>query len=200
MPPDSDEAGSPNVVGAVALARAVRELEDIGLDVIADHEAELAAYALEQLKTVPGLTLYGSTNPAQARRRSGVIPFTLQDIPSQLVAAILGCEWGIGVRAGCFCAQPYVMQLLDFDRAMQHRVRYSVLHGRRDHAPGMVRISFGLYNTKAEIDTLIEALQAIARSDYGQYAVEKATGVYMPLDAREDFSKLSNKILGNRRA
>lgn len=186
LPPDSDEAGSPNVIGAIALARAIKTLQDIGMERIALHEADLTAYALASLSKVPGLTLYGNKDPQAALARSGVIPYTLQGVPSHLVAACLGYEWGIGVRSGCFCAQPYVMSLLGLD---QHRVRSSILHNRRDTVPGLVRISFGLYNTRADIDTLVTAITAIADGRHGQYAVDGRTGFYMPVGGVEDFTR-----------
>lgn len=188
LPPDSEEAGSPNVVGAIAMARAIKTLEHIGLDNIARHESGLTAYALGRLREVPGLTIYGDRNIKHATHRSGVIPFTIQDIPSHLVSAILGHEWGIGVRSGCFCAHPYVMSLLGIDRQGQNRIRYNMLHRRRDLSPGLVRVSFGLYNTIQEVDVLIEALRTIARGEYGEYSVDQTTGFYAPVGEYEDFS------------
>ncbi|HEX9616275.1 MAG TPA: aminotransferase class V-fold PLP-dependent enzyme, partial [Anaerolineales bacterium] len=105
-PPDREEAGSPNTVGAVALATALRQLEKIGMDTVAEHEAELTAYALERLPRVPGLRIFGDPDPRRARERLGVIPFKLEGISHFLAAAILGFEFGIGVRSGCFCAHP----------------------------------------------------------------------------------------------
>lgn len=188
LPPDSEEAGSPNVVGAVAMARAAKSLQAIGWDIIAQHETSLTSYALTKLQKVPGLTVYGDSNPGRAHHRSGVIPFTLQNVPSHLVAASLGFEWGIGVRSGCFCAHPYVMSLLGIDNRGQQRIRYNLLHRRRDLVPGMVRLSFGLYNTTAEIDVLIEALTAIAKGQHANYVVDSRTGQYTPVDMKETFS------------
>jgi len=188
FPPDSDEAGSPNVVGAVALARAIKTLEQIGMDTIARHEAALTRYALTKLKGVPDLTVYGASEPNYTTDRSGVIPFAIKNIPSHLVAAILGFEWGIGVRSGCFCAQPYVMSLLGADRHTQHHVRYNLLHRRHDLVPGLVRISLGLYNTREEIDTVMTALKAIARGEHGAYDVDQTTGLYTPTGTIENFS------------
>jgi cysteine desulfurase / selenocysteine lyase len=189
LPPDSDEAGSPNVAGAIAMARAARLLQAMGLEAVARHEANLVAYALKRLTEVSGLTLYGDTSPSRAATRSGVIPFTVQNTPPHLVSAILGYEWGIGVRSGCFCAHPYVMSLLGIDKRGQQHIRYRLLHHRRDTVPGMVRVSFGLYNTHEEIDRLIEALKAIASGQYDKYVVDPATGLYTPVDVAEDFSR-----------
>lgn len=188
LPPDSDEAGSPNVPGAIAMARAARLLQAMKLETVAKHESELTACALTQLRTVPGLQIFGDSRPGHTLHRSGVIPFTLQNTPPHLVSAILGYEWGIGVRSGCFCAHPYVMSLLGIDKRGQQRVRFNLLHRRRDAVPGMVRVSFGLYNTRDEIDWLIEALKAISRGEHGEYTVDQTTGFYTPVGVHEDYS------------
>ncbi len=107
--PDRDEAGSPNVIGAVALAAAIRHLEAIGMEAVSAHEAELTTHLLERLPEIPGLEIYGDPNPARADYRLGVIPINLKGISHFLVAAILGHEFGIGVRNGCFCAPPYLL-------------------------------------------------------------------------------------------
>jgi cysteine desulfurase/selenocysteine lyase len=187
MPPESEEAGSPNVVGAMAMARAMQTLQGIGLEAIASREAALTAYALQWLATVPGLQLYGDTNPERAATRAAVIPFTIAGVPHGLVAAALAWEWGIGVRSGCFCAQPYVMRLLGLNRAGQQRVRYDILHRHRERAPGLVRISFGLCNTTDDIDRLVEALAAIAEGTHREYTVDAATGEYRPKGAKDNF-------------
>lgn len=180
LPPDSDEAGSPNVIGAVALAAALKTLRTIGMDRIAAHEALLTKHALSGLRHVPGIRVYGDQNPQHAATRSGVIPFTLSNVPAQLVAARLGFEWGIGVRSGCFCAQPFVMSLLGLNA---NHARNRILHNRRDTVEGLVRISFGLYNTLEEIDTCVRALTSIARGQHAPYAVDRYTGIYTPMDS-----------------
>ena len=111
-PPEKDEAGSPNVVGAVALSAAIRALDAIGMEKVAAHEAELTTYLLERLPQVKGLTIYGDPDPARADSRLGVVPVNLAQYQHALVSAILGYEFGIGVRHGCFCAHPYLLCLL----------------------------------------------------------------------------------------
>jgi cysteine desulfurase/selenocysteine lyase len=177
--PDRDEAGSPNVVGAVALASAIQTLNQIGMSRIADHEAQLTAYALERLRTLDGVQLYGDTNPRSAQQRLGVIPFNVKGLSHFLVAAILGNEWGIGVRSGCFCAHPYLLHLLGVAKAAADRVRADMLANDRREMPGMVRASFGMYNTTAEVDVLIEALDRIGRGEYaGRYEQDSRSGEY----------------------
>lgn len=187
-PPDRDEAGSPNTVGAIALAAAIRQLEAIGMDAVAAHEAELTAYALEKLPGVPGIHIYGDTSPARAAQRLGVIPMLLENTPHFLAAAVLGYEFGIGVRSGCFCAHPYLLHLLGLSDAESAAVRAAMLAGDRSNMPGMIRASFGLYNTLEEVDMLVEALTHIARGEYsGRYTQNRASGEYKPENWQPDF-------------
>ena len=179
-PPDCDEAGSPNVVGAVALAASLNALGSIGMKTIAAHEAQLTAYALERLPKIKGLKLYGDINPGTAAKRLGVIPFNITGVPHGLVAAVLGTEWGIGVRSGCFCAHPYVTHLLDVPDVEFQKFRHDVSRGDRRTMPGFVRLSFGLYNTTDEIDRLVEALNHITAGQYrGKYKQEVKSGDFI---------------------
>lgn len=171
--PARDEAGTPNVVGAVALAAATRELGRIGLEAIAAHEAALTAEALRRLPGVPGLRLYGDSDPARAAERLGVIPCSIDGVDHRLAAAVLSYEHGIAVRSGSFCAQPYVRRLLDSAGA-------EVACGAADAPAGLIRISFGLANRPGDIDRLLEALTALARGRYrGTYHLDQ-DGCYRP--------------------
>lgn len=178
-PPDRDEAGTPNVVGAITMAKAIKTLSAIGMDKISEHEARLTAYALGKMNKIKGVTILGQRNPKGAPKRLGVIPFKIGGISNGKVAAILSTEYGIGVRSGCFCAHPYVTQLLELPKAEIERFRSEVLSGDRTHMPGVVRISFGMYNTEKEVDSLCEALADITSGNYkGNYRQEKSTGDY----------------------
>jgi selenocysteine lyase/cysteine desulfurase len=175
--PDREEAGSPNVIGAVAMAAAARALMAADRKALEDHESHLASYALERLRRLPHVTIYGD----DGGDRVGVIAFNVQRVPHALVAAILGYEGGIAVRNGCFCAQSYVTQLLGFSREDQERWQRD--HGLRDRSerPGMVRISLGAQNTRAEIDAAVEMLDRIIRDDYaGRYFQIQDTGEFRP--------------------
>jgi len=156
--PEKDEAGTPNVIGVVALVEAIKTFNNIGMINIEKKEKALTEYTLNRLKAVPGIQLYGNTTDCSDRL--GIISFNIKDIPHRIVATILSYEFGIAVRNGCFCAQPYVQRLLDISKKdIKKRIRYSDL----PH-PGMVRISFGVYNTQEEIDALINALFHIYKS------------------------------------
>jgi selenocysteine lyase/cysteine desulfurase len=181
VPPERDEAGSPNTIGAVALAAAILQLESVGMDAVADHEAQLTAYALEKLNQIEGINIYGDDIPDRASERLGVIPFTLQETSHFLVSAILGYEFGIGIRNGCFCAHPYVLHLLNITPEKSREVRQKIISGDRSDMPGFLRASFGLYNSYAEVDTLIDALHQIQAGKFkGEYLQDSATGDYSP--------------------
>jgi selenocysteine lyase/cysteine desulfurase len=180
-PPDRDEAGSPNHVGVIAMAAAVNTLNAIGMDTIAAHEAALAAHALRRLVEIPNLQILGDTDPENAAQRLGVIPFNLPEIDHFKAAAILGHEFGIGVRNGCFCAHPLILHLLNIKEDDAFKVRDDIIQGDKSEMPGLIRASFGLYNTIEEIDMFIDALKAIANGDYkGEYVQDKASGEFTP--------------------
>jgi len=184
--PDRDEAGSPNVVGAVAMAAAAQALMQVGMDRIAAHEEMLTAYALEKLGAIPGLRIYGETDPARAGEKVGVIPINLADTSHFLVAAVLGFEGGIGVRSGCFCAHPYVVHLLHLNAEQAATWRQQMLSGNRSHMPGMIRISFGCYSNTDDVDRCVAMLDRIRRRDYrGDYRLEMHSGEYLPANYRE---------------
>ncbi|RGN67137.1 cysteine desulfurase [Streptococcus anginosus] len=128
------EAGTPNIAGAIGLAVAIDYLDKIGMETVHQYEQELIAYVFPKLQAVEGLTIYGSEDLAQ---RSGVISFNLAGLHPHDVATALDYE-GVAVRAGHHCAQPLLSYL---------------------GVAATVRASFYLYNTKADCDKLIEALQ-----------------------------------------
>lgn len=188
-PPERDEAGSPNVVGAVALAAAVKALQSIGMTAIADHEAELTAYTLERLQSIDGIRIYGDPDPTSTSSRLGVIPFNVDGMSHFKVAAILGAEFGIGVRNGCFCAHPYLLHLLGLSHEESESVRHNILADDRREMPGMVRVSFGMYNTAEEVDVFVDAVGRIARGKvYGRYEQDARSGEYRAVGWNPDLS------------
>ncbi len=188
--PDKEEAGTPDIVGAVALAQAIRVIEHIGWDDIINHESSLTHYALERLKKIPGVTLYGDKELATVADRLGVITFNVKDLNHALVASILSYEWGIGTRNGCFCAHPYVKCLLDVSEAEAIDMESRILARDRSTLPGFVRASFGIYNTKEEVDVLCEALSAIAKGKYRDgYLLNKERGEFYRTDVTDEFEK-----------
>lgn len=189
-PPERDEAGSPNVVGAVALAQAILSLQEMGMDDLARHEAELTAHALRRMQEIEGVEIYGLADPDRVGERLGVIPFNVQGVDHYQVAAVLSFEGGIGVRNGCFCAHPYILRLLKVPGEEALRHQQDILAGTRVGLPGLVRISFGCYNTIEEIDHTVEVLRRIAAGDIaGDYKQDALTGEYWPRNYEPDYER-----------
>jgi cysteine desulfurase/selenocysteine lyase len=175
--PHREEAGTPNLLGAVAFAAAASRLSEIGWNSIVDHERALLRVTLVGLAAIPGVRIHG---PNDATSTIGVLPFTVDGVAHGLVAAILGYEHGIGVRRGCFCAHPYLAHLLGLDSTAARDWAQRVRHGDKRDAPGMVRVSLGFYNDRTDIDRLLEALAQIAAGDFaGTYRCD-ALGEYRP--------------------
>ena len=130
------EAGTPDYVGSIALARALDYVQAIGLDNIAAYESELCSYVLERLQTIPGMRIIG-----RAPSRSAVVSFLVGDIHPSDMGTLLD-RLGIAVRTGHHCAEP----LMD-----------------RMGIPGTVRASFSFYNTKAEIDALAAGVERVMK-------------------------------------
>lgn len=129
------EAGTPNIGGAIALGAALDYVDGIGIEVIAAHEADLLAYATDALRAIPKVRLIGA-----AHDKASILSFVFDGVHAHDVGTILD-HWGIAVRAGHHCAMP-VMQ------------RFGV--------PATVRASLALYNTREDIDALIEGLGKVS--------------------------------------
>ena len=156
---------------------------------IEEHEVELTRYALTELKKIPGMIIYGESDPDKLDR-VGVIPFNLEGVHHSLLAAILGYEGGIGVRSGCFCAHPYVVTLLGLSDEEAENWRVDFLEGDKSRMPGMVRMSLGCYSTREDIDRLIDMLKKVRSGSYsGNYEVVKETGEYVPAGYKEPFEQ-----------
>jgi selenocysteine lyase/cysteine desulfurase len=177
--PDRQEAGSPNVVGAVALGVACDTLARAGMDRIADEEREMSAYAREQLASVDGVEHYRVW--ADDHPRTGLLTFNLAGVPYDLLAAVLSAEHGVGIRHGCFCAHPLMVRLLRVADAEVDRLMTGMRDGQHERLPGAARMSLGLGSTKADIDALADALRAIAaEGPRWTYSVNPASAEYEP--------------------
>lgn len=187
--PDREEAGTPDIVGVVALAKVIKIIREVSFESIINHEAELTAYALKKLSEMPEVIIYGDKNPQTAKQRLGVISFNIKGMHHTLVSAILSYEGGIGVRNGCFCAHPYVRCLLGVTKEESKETDKQILSRDRSKISGTIRISFGLYNRKEEIDHLCDMLKMIINKNYkGTYELNKERGEYYPVGFKTDFS------------
>ena len=128
------EAGSPDVSGAIGLGVAIQYMNSIGIDRIAEYEQELLAYAVQKISAISGVQLIGTP-----RERAGVISFVIDGIHPHDVGTILDQE-GIAIRTGHHCAQP-IMQ------------RFGI--------PATARASFAFYNTKEEVDALVDGISKV---------------------------------------
>jgi selenocysteine lyase/cysteine desulfurase len=183
-PPEREEAGSPNVVGAVAFGTAMEELGRIGWAAIEPHEAALSARLHHGLRAIDGVRVLGPRASARAEGDAGlaVATFTVAGMHHALVAARLSAEFGIGVRHGCFCAHPYLLRLLGIGRAGVDAARAAVRRGDRGAVPGAVRASCGLGTTGADVDALLEAVAALAGGAPAPvpYVADAVTGDFWP--------------------
>jgi cysteine desulfurase/selenocysteine lyase len=182
-PPGREEAGSPNVIGAVALAQACRVLERIGWPAIIAHDRALLGYALDRLRELEGITVYGAGDGAEDA--VGVVSFNLANLSHGLCAAALSWEHGIAVRNGCFCAQPFLAHLMKLDQDQIAEMVLCTLKDERSNLPGMVRLSLAIYNTPEDIDAMCEAL--VQLRDHGPaltYEFDCEKGFYLPAEAR----------------
>lgn len=187
--PDRDEAGTPNFTGAFALAQALRWLEEHDFPLLSAYEEELTAYALQELEKIPDLILYGP--PLSKHRRVSVITFNISGLPHGLTAAALAYEGGIAVRHGCFCARPYVHQLLGLGEKEINYYESLAKKGQKKDLPGMVRVSLAFYNTRQEIDWLVKLIRYISenkRKIQMDYQINQETGEYSPLSGGESFT------------
>ena len=130
------EAGTPDYIGTTALAKALDYVSAIGMDNIAAHEHELTIYAMQRLKEIPGMRIFG-----EAKHKGGVISFLVGDIHHFDMGTLLD-RLGIAVRTGHHCAEP-----------LMHRLGIE----------GTVRASLGLYNTKEEIDALVAGIERVRK-------------------------------------
>ncbi len=159
--PDREEAGTPNITGAIGLAASLYTLDRIGMDVLADEERKLMRYLMDGLRTVPDMMIYAECD-FDVCERAGAVSFNLRDLDHAFVAAVLNDYFNISVRNQCFCAHPYVREMItevlseaaeDLDEDEIERLA--------DLHRGMVRASLGIYTRREDIDALIAALKTI---------------------------------------
>jgi selenocysteine lyase/cysteine desulfurase len=182
--PERYEAGSPNVVGVVALAAACRALSQLGMATVAAHERALARRLWAALDRIPGLRAY-TLWPAGSVDRVGVATFNLAGYRHPLLAAVLSAEHAIAVRHGCFCAHPLITRLLGLPEPEIQRLRAAIRAGERPALPGAVRASLGLGATDADVDRLTGALADIAaRGPRRRYEYVADHDEYRPADDR----------------
>ena len=163
--PDREQSGTPNIIGAITLAKVMQALASNGFDNIERHSIELTHKLISELSNIDGMHVYGDLSLP----RVGAVAFNHKDIDHGLFAAILNDYFAIAVRNECFCAHPYVSHLLkeqlweldlsDVDEDKQE----SYINLKR----GMVRASVSLYTKESDIDFLVDTIKSIIKDlDY----------------------------------
>ena len=162
--PASYEAGSPNYPGVVGLGKAIDVLQEVGFDAIEAHEKVLNRKLIDGLKKLDNVIIYGDTENLEDR--VGVVTFNFSDLNSYALARVLSEQGGVATRRGAFCAHPYVWRLMGIPEEQLNEFEEC----SDVNTPGMIRISFGIYNTEEEVDQLLEMLPEMIET--AKYEVE----------------------------
>ncbi|MFT4629449.1 MAG: cysteine desulfurase/selenocysteine lyase [Dinoroseobacter sp.] len=170
--PHKEQSGTTNIVGAIALAKVMHSLDEYGFEKIEHHAKELGIELFDALSSLSFIQVYGDSS----QHRIGAISFNHTGIDHGLLAAILNDYYAIAVRNGCFCAHPYVSSMLkealwQMDLSDVAEDQHEMLINAKR---GMVRVSISLYNTSADIEALVRALNEISHN------IEKYQEHYQP--------------------
>lgn len=149
LPPEKDEAGTPNYFGVMAMVMALKELKRLELIKIEAHEFYLKEKLMKGLMSIPNVTIYGDNNFYSDTL--GIVVFNVDKLNHQKVAEILSKEYGIAVRQGWFCAHPYCRRLMHVSE--------------KDEMLGMIRVSFGMYNSSSEVDYFLDVIEKIEKKN-----------------------------------
>lgn len=170
-PPEREEAGSPNVIGAVALHAAIGSLKAIGWRDIISHDRGIDRSLRQGLAAIPGVRLLG---PGPDTDTLPVATFTVDGVPAALVAARLAAEEAIGLRHGTFYAYPYLTRLLGLSPA-------EARHNGNGATAGAVRASAGINTSEQDVDRLLAAVARVVDSEpQVRYLRDPSTGEYYP--------------------
>ena len=177
-PPEREEPGSPNVIGAVALGAAIGALEGIGWPAVISHDRRIARSLRRGLAAIPGVRLRGPGTDAETLP---VAAFTVDGIPSALIAARLAAEDAIEVRHGCLHARPYLTRLLGPGPAGARASRGRVRTGGRSSLPGAIRASAGINTSEGDVARLLRAVERLVSGEAPvRYRRDPSTGDFYP--------------------
>lgn len=172
-----EDGGTPGFLQAMRAALAVRLKEEMGVAKIEARERELIAAAMEGMRKIPGLHILADTEDP----RIGVISFYLEGVHHNLIVRLLNDRYGIQARGGCSCAGTYGHFLLKVSREQSQEITQEIDHGDFSHKPGWVRVSLHPTMSGDELETLLEALAAIAENHAawtGEYRFDCACGEF----------------------
>ena len=153
--PEKNEAGTPNLFGAVAIMEAMKEIEKIGFERIEKNEKELLQYLINGLKELNRVKLYADNDWLDDRL--GILVFTIDGMKYYEVGEKLSEIKAIGVRQGGFCSHPYTRRVLGIpNNQLQEYIN-------KNGIPGLVRVSLGIYNSKKEANIFLETVELLCR-------------------------------------
>lgn len=158
------EPGTPNAVGAVALAKATEVLEVTGYDRIHEYESDLVRTAFRELNQIGSVKVYVSESEL-----GSIIPFDITGVDSRLAAEILRDDYGIGVRAGSFCVYEFMRKIKHISDEQDQKITEEVDRGITKNIPGIVRASFGLVNNQEDVGRLVSAVAEITSNGIDFY-------------------------------
>ena len=150
------DPGTPNAIGAIAMAEAFKKLDEIGLENVEKHEKSLTKRAFDYLKTNPKIELYVSEDHLNT-----VLPFNIKGREPREVADELNTRFGVGLRAGSFCVYNVIRHLLKIDD--ESEIIKKVKNKEENAVPGFLRASFALCNTEEDVDRFIEAIKELTK-------------------------------------
>lgn len=155
--PERDEAGTPNFFGTIAISKALKELDKIGFDKIEAREESLKNKLSDGLSAIPKIINYGDM--VDRDDRLGINVFNIESLYHHDVAEILAKVYGISVRQGWFCAHPYCRRLMH----ISEKAASAFIHDDNERMPGMIRVSFGIYNDIKEVEYFLNAIEEIVK-------------------------------------
>lgn len=156
-PPEKVEGGTQNIVGVLALMISMDEIDKLGLDNMEKQENVLRNYFTDEIKSLQKIKLYYDMNEVN---RLAVCSFNVEGVYHDVLAKYLGEDCSIGIRDGCFCAQPYVKRILGIEDTSTF-----IFVGDNDaQTPGLVRVSFAPYNTISEVDFCLDCISRFIKN------------------------------------
>ena len=192
--PDREEAGTPNIPGAIALASTIEVLDRIGMDILMEIEDEIMEFTLREMRGIDNLIVYGGTD-YETSPRAASISFNIKGLNHGIVAAVLNDYFNIAVRNQCFCAHPYVKELMIEDLEKEFGdIDFGNMDDEFMRKAGMVRASFGMYSTLEDARALITALKNIVANgdEYAKLYEVSGSNDYKHLHYKPQHDKIFN--------
>lgn len=160
------QTGTWNVAGIVATAKSCNLLKEVGWENLFSHETELIKHALDRLQKINKIKLFIEPKTFLNQKRIGTIVFNLEGYHHSLLSSVLENEYGIETRAGTICNHKLVRRWFNISGKEQVIVEKKIKQGNRLATYGVVRLSIGIYNTKSDIDRLVQALEKISKKGH----------------------------------